>query len=60
MYSVGFLGCIMIAESLGQHIASWVPPLVTFATVLAFFLLSRKRPPAAIEKIAEEIVPLVK
>jgi len=42
MYSVGFLGLIMIFESFGLHIYSWVPPLVTFLVVGLFFYLSKK------------------
>lgn len=41
MYSVGFLGSIMIVESLGISFPSWFPPTVTFVTVFLFFLLSR-------------------
>jgi hypothetical protein len=60
MYSMGFLGTLMLAESLGHKIPSWVAPTITFAVVFIFFLISRKRPPPAIEKIVEEIVPLSK
>jgi hypothetical protein len=42
MYSIGFLGMIMILESFGHHIASWVPPLITFLVVGLFFYLSRR------------------
>jgi len=42
MYSVGFLGLIMILESLGRHIYSWIPPLITFLVVGLFFYLSKK------------------
>lgn len=42
MYSIGFLGLIMLAESLGSHIQSWVSPAVTFVVVGIFFLLSKR------------------
>jgi hypothetical protein len=42
MYSIGFLGVIMILESLGRHVAAWVPPLVTFLVVGLFFYLSKR------------------
>jgi len=40
MYSIGFLGLIMLGESLGQHVASWMPPAITVAVVGLFFYLS--------------------
>lgn len=40
MYSIGFLGVIMLAESLGGHIASWMPPVITILVVGLFFYLS--------------------
>jgi len=49
MYSIGFLGLIMILESLGQDIYSWVSPLVTFLVVGLFFYLSRRE--LEIEKV---------
>jgi uncharacterized protein len=60
MYSMGFLGVLMLSESLGYKVSSWVAPTLTFTIVFLFFLISRKRSPAAIEKIVEEIVPLSK
>lgn len=42
MYSIGFLGLIMILESLGFHVYSWTPPLVTFLVVGLFFYLSKR------------------
>ena len=42
MYSIGLLGLIMILESLGHHVYSWVPPLITFLIVGLFFYLSRR------------------
>ncbi len=40
MYSVGSLGTIMLAESLGFHAATWLPPVITFIVVGIFFWLS--------------------
>jgi len=42
MYSVGFLGLIMILESLGKHVYSWVSPLATLLVVGLFFYLSKR------------------
>jgi len=41
MYSVLFLGTIMILDSFGFDIPAWLSPIVTFATVGYFFLKSR-------------------
>ena len=40
MYSILFLGCIMLADAFGAHISSWVSPLATFGVVGYFFLKS--------------------
>ena len=37
MYSILFLGLIMMFDSLGVHIPHWLSPLVTFGTVGYFF-----------------------
>ena len=42
MYSILFLGSIMILESFGYHIPVWFSPVVTFGTVGYFFLKSKK------------------
>jgi len=42
MYSIGLLGMIMIFESLGQRVYSWIPPLITFLVVGLFFYLSKR------------------
>lgn len=41
MYSILFLGVIMILDSFGWHIPSWLSPVVTFAVVIYFFQKSR-------------------
>jgi hypothetical protein len=40
MYSILFLGLVMIFESFGFDIPSWLSPLATFGTVVYFFLKS--------------------
>ena len=42
MYSIGFLGAIMIVESLGMHAATWIPPLITLSLAAVFYWLSKK------------------
>lgn len=42
MYSVGVLGVVMLMESFGNHIAEWVPPLITVLIIGTFFWLSAK------------------
>ena len=41
MYSILFLGVIMLLDSFGFHIPSWLSPVVTFAVVIYFFQKSR-------------------
>jgi uncharacterized protein len=42
MYSILFLGTIMIADAFGIEIPSWVSPVVTFLTIGYFFDKSRR------------------
>ncbi|OGE73555.1 MAG: hypothetical protein A3I07_03885 [Candidatus Doudnabacteria bacterium RIFCSPLOWO2_02_FULL_42_9] len=42
MYSILFLGAIMLLDSFGYHIPHWLSPLITFGTVGYFFLKSRQ------------------
>jgi len=42
MYSVLFLGGIMLAESFGTHIQPWISPLITVAILAYFFYKSKK------------------
>jgi hypothetical protein len=42
MYSILFLGIIMISDSFGFHIPVWLSPIITFGTVGYFFLKSRR------------------
>ncbi|HAT74158.1 MAG: hypothetical protein US30_C0017G0007 [Candidatus Moranbacteria bacterium GW2011_GWF2_36_839] len=41
MYSILFLGAIMLADSFGVHIPSWVSPVTTFGVVGYFFWKSK-------------------
>ncbi|MBU0999936.1 DUF475 domain-containing protein [Patescibacteria group bacterium] len=42
MYSILFLGAIMVLDSFGAHIPSWLSPVVTALVVGYFFLKSKK------------------
>jgi uncharacterized protein len=42
MYSILFLGLIMILDSFGFEIPSWVSPVATFAIIGYFFFLSKR------------------
>lgn len=42
MYSIFFLGAIMLANSFGLHIPSWFSPIITIMVVGYFFLKSKK------------------
>ncbi len=41
MYSIFFLGTIMVLDSFGLHIPQWLSPIITFGTVGYFFYKSR-------------------
>ncbi len=43
MYSVLFLGMIMIAESFGVHVPAWLSPIATIGSVGYFFMKSRRK-----------------
>ncbi len=42
MYSILFLGGIMVLDSFGFHIPAWVSPVITFSVITFFFLKSKK------------------
>ncbi|MSR73282.1 DUF475 domain-containing protein [Candidatus Parcubacteria bacterium] len=42
MYSIFFLGLIMILDAFGHHIPEWFSPVVTLGIVLYFFFKSKK------------------
>lgn len=44
MYSVLFLGAVMLVDSFGMHIPQWVSPVLTFGVVGFFLLKSIKHP----------------
>lgn len=43
MYSIFFLGLIMILDAFGYNIPEYISPIITFVTVGYFFYISRKR-----------------
>ncbi len=54
MYSIGFLGVIMILESFGQHYPFWLAPANTFLLLFVFLYLSHKEIKRAEEKKPSE------
>jgi len=42
MYSILFLGAIMVLDAFGFHIAPWLSPIITFGTVGYFFFKSKR------------------
>ncbi|MEI8360861.1 MAG: DUF475 domain-containing protein [bacterium] len=50
MYSIGFLGAIMVLESLGQHFPFWLSPVNTFALLGIFLFLSYRETKLAAQK----------
>ena len=47
MYSIGFLGLVMILESFGRHFPYWLAPLNTIALLAVFLVLSQLKTRAA-------------
>ena len=50
MYSILFLGLIMLLDSFGFHITSWVSPVITFGVVGFFFFKSTRAITTATEE----------
>lgn len=48
MYSILFLGSIMLLDGFGMHIPNWLSPLSTFVVVIYFFVKSRLAMPSAV------------
>jgi hypothetical protein len=42
MYAIFFLGNVMLLDSFGLHVPSWVAPAVTFLVIGYFFYRSRR------------------
>ena len=42
MYSILFLGIIMLVDSFGGELPAWLSPLVTFGSVGYFFVKSKR------------------
>jgi len=53
MYSILFLGMIMLLDSFGAHIPAWLSPLVTFGVVGYFFMKSKR---AILKEVKHEAV----
>lgn len=45
MYSVFFLGIIMIMDGFGFHVPAWLSPIITFGVVGYFLLKSLQEMP---------------
>ncbi len=43
MYSILFLGIIMIVDGFGHHVPAWISPIITFGVVGFFFIKSRNK-----------------
>ncbi len=43
MYSILFLGLIMLADSFGLEVPSWVSPVATFGVIGGFFWMSKRK-----------------
>jgi hypothetical protein len=43
MYSIFFLGLVMVYDGFGGHVPEWVSPVITFAIVGYFFYKSHKK-----------------
>jgi hypothetical protein len=41
MYSIFFLGCVMVSDSFGLHIPEWFPPLLTVSVIAYFYFKSK-------------------
>jgi uncharacterized protein len=44
MYSILFLGCIMVVDAFGVHVPTFVSPIITFG-IVGFFLIKSMRDP---------------
>lgn len=42
MYSVFFLGCVMLYDSFGHHLPEWLTPITTIFIISYFFIKSRR------------------
>ena len=42
MYSIFFLGCVMVLDSFGVRVPQWVSPIMTISIIGYFFLKSKK------------------
>lgn len=59
MYSIFFLGSIMVADSFGLHIPHWFTPIITIVIISYFFWKSRvawKNDPEGVAKLTGAII----
>lgn len=49
MYSILFLGVVMVLDAFGVELPSWISPILTFGTVAYFFWKSQKHLKATVE-----------
>jgi uncharacterized protein len=59
MYSVFFLGCVMIYDAFGHHLPEWLTPVATIIIIAYFFLKSRnewKKDPAKVAALTGAII----
>lgn len=52
MYSVFFLGCVMLYDSFGHHLPEWLTPVATIFIITYFFFKSRNEIKANPAKVA--------
>jgi len=56
MYSIFFLGLVMMLDAFGVHIPSWISPVITFAVVGFFFWKSKRALRNSAIKDSEEFI----
>lgn len=55
MYSILFLGLIMLLESFGARIPAWVSPIITFSTVGYFFYKSKLELKTIVKQVTSQV-----
>jgi hypothetical protein len=53
MYSVFFLGCVMLYDSFGHHLPEWLTPVMTIIIVSYFFIKSKNELKSAPSKVSK-------
>lgn len=57
MYSVLFLGMVMLAQSFGVHVPEWISPAATFAAIGYFFAKSRREAAETSRRVTDATIP---